>query len=66
MRKRILEIVRKEFRQVLREPRTRALLFLPPLIQLLVFGFAVNLDVEERTAWLGWIRITRRGEAGIY
>src|ERR1017187_9150757 len=53
MRRRILEIVRKEFRQVLREPRTRALLFMPPLIQLLVFGFAVNLDVENaRLAWM--------------
>src|SRR5579872_4120480 len=53
MRKRIFEIVRKEFRQVLREPRTRVLLFMPPLIQLLVFGFAVNLDVENaRLAWM--------------
>jgi ABC-2 type transport system permease protein len=53
MRRRILEIVRKEFRQVLREPRTRAMLFMPPMIQLLVFGFAVNLDVEHaRMAWM--------------
>src|ERR1700722_7231408 len=53
MRKRILEIVRKECRQVLREPRTRAMLFMPPMIQLLVFGFAVNLDVENaRMAWM--------------
>ncbi len=53
MRRRILEIVRKEFRQVLREPRTRTMLFMPPLIQLLVFGFAVNLDVENaKMAWM--------------
>jgi ABC-2 type transport system permease protein len=53
MRKRILEIIRKEFRQVLREPRTRAMLFMPPMIQLLIFGFAVNLDVENaRLAWM--------------
>lgn len=53
MWKRIHEIVRKEFRQTLREPRMRILLFAPPLIQLLVFGYAVNLDVDHvRIAWL--------------
>ena len=31
----------------------RFLLFLPPLVQLLVFGFAVNLDVDHaRIAWM--------------
>lgn len=52
MWRRIREILRKEFRQVLREPRLRAMLFGPPIIQLLVFGYAVNLDVENsRMAW---------------
>ena len=50
---RILVIVRKEFRQALREPRMRVLLFLPPLIQLILFGYAVNLDVDNiRIAWM--------------
>src|SRR5215472_10677802 len=50
---RILVIVRKEFRQALREPRMRVLLFLPPLIQLVLFGYAVNLDVDEiQIAWM--------------
>jgi ABC-2 type transport system permease protein len=53
MWKRIREIVRKEFRQTFREPRMRVLLFAPPLIQLIVFGYAVNLDVEQsRIAWM--------------
>jgi ABC-2 type transport system permease protein len=53
MRRRIGEIVRKEFLQALREPRMRALLIFPPLIQLVIFGFAVNLDVENaRIAWM--------------
>src|SRR5271165_2976606 len=53
MWERILEIMRKEFRQTLREPRMRTMLFIPPLVQLLVFGFAVNLDVENaRMAWM--------------
>ncbi|MBM3333444.1 ABC transporter permease [Candidatus Sumerlaeota bacterium] len=50
---RIIEMVRKEFRQVLRDPRSRAVLIGPPIIQLLVFGYAVNLDVERvRTGWM--------------
>jgi ABC-2 type transport system permease protein len=54
---RIREIIRKEFRQVLREPRMRIILFLPPLVQTILFGFAVNLDVEN--GWLGWMDLDR-------
>jgi ABC-2 type transport system permease protein len=50
---RIMEIIRKEFYQTLRDPRTRVLLFGPPILQLVLFGYAVNLDVEHaRTAWV--------------
>src|SRR5438477_4484770 len=53
MWERILVILRKEFIQALREPRLRMLLFVPPMVQLLVFGFAVNLDVDRaRIAWM--------------
>lgn len=53
MRQRLRCIIRKEFRQVLRNPQTRAMLLLPPLIQLLVFGYAVNLDVNyAQIAWM--------------
>jgi ABC-2 type transport system permease protein len=53
MRERIAVIVRKEFVQALREPRMRLLLFVPPLVQLIVFGFAVNLDVDHtQVAWM--------------
>lgn len=49
---RVAEIVRKEFRQSLRDPRLRASMFVPPIVQFLVFGFVVNLDVEHaRVAW---------------
>jgi ABC-2 type transport system permease protein len=53
MRERILGIVRKEFRQALREPRMRVVLVVPPLLQTIIFGFAVNLDVER--VKLGWM-----------
>lgn len=50
---RIREIVRKEFLQVFRDPRMRFVLFGPPLIQTVVFGFAVNLDVSRVSlAWM--------------
>ncbi len=50
---RIAVILRKEFRQALREPRMRVLLFLPPLLQLIIFGYAVNLDVDHvEIAWM--------------
>jgi ABC-2 type transport system permease protein len=53
MLERILVILKKEFQQALREPRMRMLLFVPPLVQLIVFGYAVNLDVDDvRIAWM--------------
>lgn len=53
MRERILGIVKKEFRQALREPRMRVVLIVPPLLQTIIFGFAVNLDVERvKLAWM--------------
>jgi ABC-2 type transport system permease protein len=53
MWERIFVILRKELIQALREPRMRVLLFVPPILQLIVFGFAVNLDVDHaRIAWM--------------
>ena len=53
MWERIVVILRKEFIQVFREPRMRGLLFIPPLLQLIVFGYAVTLDVDHaRLAWM--------------
>ena len=53
MNGRVLEIIRKEFKQTLRDPRRRTLVFLPPVVQMLVFGYAVNLDVDHaRIAWM--------------
>jgi len=53
MGERLRVILRKEFIQALREPRMRFLLFFPPLLQLIVFGYAVNLDVDHaRIAWM--------------
>ena len=37
----------KEFIQALRNPRMRIVLFLPPLIQLMIFGYAANTDIRH-------------------
>jgi ABC-2 type transport system permease protein len=44
---RIRQIVRKEVRQLLRDPRSRPILFVAPVVQLLLFGYAVNTDVRN-------------------
>ncbi|MFN0104862.1 MAG: ABC transporter permease [Bryobacteraceae bacterium] len=62
---RILTILRKELFQVLREPRLRIMVILPPILQLIIFGFAVNLDVENaRVAWFDQDRSPASRELG--
>lgn len=52
MWERIHQIVRKQLYQMLRHRRMRVVLFVPPMIQLIIFGYAVNLDVDHvRTGW---------------
>ncbi len=57
MWERIGVMLRKEFIQALREPRMRILLFAPPMLQTIIFGFAVNLDVDH--AKLAWMDMDR-------
>jgi len=62
---RIVTILRKELLQVLREPRLRMMVILPPVLQLIIFGFAVNLDVENaRVAWFDQDRSAASRELG--
>jgi ABC-2 type transport system permease protein len=49
---RITELVRKEFRQVLRDPRMRGIIFVAPVIQLFVFGYAVSTDVKNTSLFV--------------
>lgn len=50
---RVREVVRKELRQLFRDPRMKRLMLGPPIIQLIVFGYAVNTDIRDtRTAVL--------------
>ena len=51
MFERIVHMLRKEFRQIFRDPKMTRIIFLMPVIQLLVFGYAVTTDVKHvRTA----------------
>lgn len=44
---RLIAQIRKEMLSVLRDPRSRAVLIGPPLLQLFVFAFAATLEVEN-------------------
>jgi drug efflux transport system permease protein len=45
--KAILSIVRKEFLQLRRDPRLLPVIFISPMLQLLLLGYAANLDVRN-------------------
>ena len=44
---RVIALVKKEFLAVLKDARSRLLLVLPPMIQLLVFGYAATYDLKQ-------------------
>lgn len=44
---RLRAIIVKELWAILRDPRTRIILLVPPIVQLLVFGFASTLEVKN-------------------
>ena len=44
---RVRALLRKEMRQTLRDPKTKRLVFAAPIIQLLMFGYAVTTDVRN-------------------
>ena len=44
---RLARLARKELTQTLRDPRALRVIFLAPIIQLIIFGYAVNTDVRN-------------------
>lgn len=44
---RVRRMVVKELRQLFRDPRTKRVIFVAPIIQLVLFGYAVNTDVRN-------------------
>ncbi|NJD68961.1 MAG: ABC transporter permease [Candidatus Methylomirabilota bacterium] len=49
MWERLQHMLIKEFIQILRDPRMKAVIFVTPLLQLLVFGYAVTTDITQIT-----------------
>jgi len=47
MVERIKHMLIKEFIQIFRDPRMRAVIFVMPIVQVLVFGYAVTTDVKH-------------------
>ncbi|MBL0142227.1 MAG: ABC transporter permease [Betaproteobacteria bacterium] len=47
MWQRILALVHKEFLALLKDPKSRLVLIVPPLVQLLVFGYAASFDLKQ-------------------
>ena len=47
MWERIYPILIKEFLQCLRDPKMKGVIFIAPIIQLLLFGYAVSTDVKQ-------------------
>jgi ABC-2 type transport system permease protein len=44
---RLRHMLVKEFIQVLRDKRTRFVLIVPPMLQMLVFGYAATLEIKH-------------------
>jgi ABC-2 type transport system permease protein len=44
---RLTQLVRKEARQTFRDPRALRVIFAAPIIQLIIFGYAVTTDVKD-------------------
>jgi len=67
---RILYMIRKEFRQIFRDPPMVAIIFMVPLFQLLILANAITTEVKHikltivRWPWL-FRRISRRIYSGI-
>ncbi len=44
---RIRAIIRKEFLHIIHDPRTLFLVIMMPVVQLIMFGYALNLDIQQ-------------------
>jgi ABC-2 type transport system permease protein len=45
--KRVLALMRKEFLALLRDKKSRVVVFVPPILQVLVFGYAATFDLKN-------------------
>lgn len=45
--RRILALIRKELLAIFKDPRSRVVLFVPPIVQSLIFGYAATYDLND-------------------
>lgn len=45
--RRVVALTHKELLAILKDPRSRITLFVPPILQCLIFGYAMNLDLNN-------------------
>jgi ABC-2 type transport system permease protein len=58
---RIRELVRKEFLQLFRDKKNRPVLFVAPILQMLIFGYVVSMDI--RTVTIGFLDQSKTTES---
>ena len=44
---RIIALIVKEFLQVFRDPRMKFTIFVSPIVQILIFGYAATMDITN-------------------
>lgn len=49
---RVNRLLRKEWRQIFRDPRSKRIVFASPILQLVLFGYAVNTDVNHTALYV--------------
>ena len=47
MRKSFTAFIRKEILHIIRDPRTMLIALLIPVVQMVLFGFAISMDVND-------------------
>lgn len=49
---RVRELLRKEWRQIFRDPKSKRVIFASPILQLVLLGYAVNTDVHNTAMYV--------------
>jgi ABC-2 type transport system permease protein len=71
---RILALIRKEFLAVLKDPRSRFIIFLPPILQCMIFGYAASFDLntvpyavmDQSKSWGSTALLSRLDGSGVF
>lgn len=65
MKKSFLAFIRKEFLHIVRDPRTMLIALLIPVVQMVLFGFAISMEVNDVEVMVAAPKITPAIEAKV-